>query len=91
MGSAIFAARGWTGRPYFRDPEPRVLRDHYLSLAKEFTRRRLLTHFIASYEWNAQTIRRKVVDLRIALILLLMEVGFLALALLVRPWVSQVG
>lgn len=91
MGSAIFAARGWTGRPYFRDPEPRPLRDDYLSLAKEFTRRRLLTHFIASYEWNAQTIRRKVVDLRIALILLLMEVGFLALALLVRPWVSQVG
>ncbi len=50
MGSAIFAARGWTGRPYFRDPEPRPLRDHYLSQGREFTRRRLLTHFIASYE-----------------------------------------
>lgn len=88
MGSAIFAARGWVGRPFFRDPEPRPLRDHYLTRAVEFTRRRLLTHFIASYEWNAHTIRRKVVDLRIALLFLLMEIGFLALVLLVRPWVG---
>ena len=50
-----------------------------------------MTHFIASYEWNSQTIRRKVVDLRIALLFLLMEVGFLALVLLVRPWVDQSG
>lgn len=91
MGSAIFAARGWVGRPYFRDPEPRPLRDHYLSLGRDFTRRRLLTHFIASYEWNSQTIRRKVVDLRIALLFLLLEIGFLAVVLLVRPWVGQAG
>ncbi len=91
MGAAIFAARGWTGRPYFRDPEPRPLRDHYLFRERQFTRRRLLTHFIASYEWNSQTIRRKVVDLRIALLFLLMEIGFLALVLLMRPWVGQVG
>jgi hypothetical protein len=82
----FFALRSWVVRPYFRDPEPRPLRDYYLSKESDFTKRRIITHFISSYEWNKMVIKKKVRELRISMWFFLAEVTFLALALSLRPW-----
>jgi hypothetical protein len=84
----FFALRSWVVRPYFRDPEPKPLRDYYLSRSPEFTKRRLLTHFIHSYEWNAKVMKKKVRELRIANWFLLAEVVALVTALSLRPWLA---
>jgi hypothetical protein len=83
-----FALRSWVVRPYFRDPEPRPLRDHYLSQKAQFTIRRLISHFISSYEWNSTIIKKKVRELRLAMWFFLAEVASLAIILIVRPWVA---
>jgi hypothetical protein len=81
--------RSWIRRPYFRDPEPRPLRDHYSAEPVQFTKRRLITHFISSYEWNATVMKDKVNELRLAVWFFLGEVVALTLVLASRPWISQ--
>ena len=85
--TAFFCLKGWTSRPYFRDPEPRPLRDHYLFQDESFTKRRIITHFISTYELNKVVLRGKVRDLRWAVAFTLIFVASLVAALLVRPWV----
>ena len=85
--TAFFCLKGWTARPYFRDPEPKPLRDHYLFQDESFTKRRIITHFISTYELNKVVIRRKVRDLKWAVGFTLLFVASLVAALLVRPWV----
>lgn len=88
--TVILAMQSWVRRPYFRDPEPRPLRDYYISLPYEFTKRRLITHFISSYEWNAVVMKKKVNGLRIAVWFFLFQVVSLTLVLASRPWISQI-
>ncbi|MFW6126182.1 MAG: hypothetical protein ACOC58_03670 [Chloroflexota bacterium] len=86
FATVFFGLRGWVVKPYFRDPEPRPLRDHYLFRDPAFTKRRLIAHFISSYEWNSITMKRKVRDLRIAMLFLFLETGSLAMVLVIRAW-----
>jgi len=86
--TVFFALRSWVIRPYFRDPEPKPLRDYYLSRHPEFTKRRLITQFIRSYEWNARVMKKKVRELRIANWFLLLEVVSLVAVLTLRPWLG---
>jgi len=86
FGSMYFALRGWVIREFFRDPEPRPLRDHYLFESPEFTKRRLIAHFISSYEWNQGNIKKKVRHTRIASYLLLGEVLASVVVLVARVW-----
>jgi hypothetical protein len=88
LATVFFALRGWVVRPYFRDPEPRPLRDHYLFERAVFTKRRLITHFISSYEWNQGSIKQKVFSIRVATFLLLAQVLASAVILVVRPWLG---
>jgi len=88
LATMFFALRGWIIRPYFRDPEPRPLRDYYLSKQSQFTKRRIITHFISSYEWNTRVIKNKVRELRVSMWFFLAEVTSLVLALVIRPWLS---
>lgn len=88
LATMFFALRGWIVRPYFRDPEPRPLRDYYLSKQSQFTKRRIITHFISSYEWNTMVIKNKVRELRLSMWFFLAEVTSLALVLVMRPWLS---
>ena len=83
----FFALRSWVVRPYFRDPEPRPLRDYYLAKEPQFTTRRLLAHFISCYEWNTTVIKKKVGELRFSMQFFLAEVISLALVLVIRPWI----
>ncbi|TFG47160.1 MAG: hypothetical protein E4H31_00340 [Dehalococcoidia bacterium] len=86
--SVMLVMRSWIRRPYFRDPEPRPLRDYYSSQPYEFTKRRLITHFISSYEWNAMVMKKKVNELRYAVWFFLLQVVSLTLVLASRPWLS---
>jgi len=87
--TVLLTIRSWIRRPYFRDPEPRPLRDYYISEPYQFTKRRLITHFISSYEWNAMVIKKKVNELRYAVWFFLAEVVGLTVVLASRPWLSQ--
>ncbi len=82
----LTAIRSWIVKPYFRDPEPRPLRDEYLFEKEEFTKRRLIAHFVSTYEWNKTILKRKVVELRWATWFLLAETISLTLVLLLRAW-----
>jgi hypothetical protein len=86
FGCMYYALKGWVIREFFRDPEPRPLRDHYLFESPEFTKRRLITHFISSYEWNQGNIKKKVYNVRIASYLLLGEVLASVVVLVARVW-----
>lgn len=86
--TVILAMRSWVRRPYFRDPEPRPLRDYYSSQPSQFTKRRLTTHFISSYEWNAVVMKNKVNSLRYAVWFFLLQVISLTLVLASRPWLN---
>ncbi len=86
--TVFFALRGWVVKPYFRDPKPRPLRDHYMYRDSQFTKRRLITHFISSYEWNSINMKKKVKHLRIAMLFLFLETASLAIVLVARPWTS---
>jgi hypothetical protein len=86
FGCMYFALRGWVIREFFRDPEPRPLRDHYLFESPDFTKRRLIAHFISSYEWNKSKINKKVHNVRIASYLLLGEVLASVVVLVARVW-----
>lgn len=88
FGSMYFAVRGWVVKEYFRDPEPRPLRDYYLFESPEFTKRRLIAHFISSYEWNQGNIKKKVQNLKIATYLLLGQVLASVVVLVSRVWIS---
>jgi len=88
FGSMYFAIRGWVVKEFFRDPDPRPLRDYYLFESPEFTKRRLIAHFISSYEWNQGNIKKKVQNLRIATYLLLGEVLASVVVLVSRAWIS---
>ncbi len=88
FGTMYFAIRGWVVREFFRDPEPRPLRDHYLSEGPEFTKRRLIAHFISSYEWNQGSIKKKVQNMRIATYLLLGQVLASVVVLISRVWIT---
>ena len=88
FATMYFAIRGWVVREFFRDPEPRPLRDHYLFESPEFTKRRLITHYISSYEWNQGNIKRKVQSMRIATYLLLGQVLASVVVLVSRAWIT---
>jgi len=86
----LLTIRSWVRRPYFRDPEPRPLRDYYLAESYQFTKRRIMSHFISSYEWNAAVIKKKVNELRYAVWFFLAEVVSLTVVLATRPWLTQI-
>ncbi|AKG52911.1 hypothetical protein DGWBC_0224 [Dehalogenimonas sp. WBC-2] len=88
--TVILAMRSWVRRPYFRDPEPRPLRDYYLAQPYQFTKRRLITHFISSYEWNEVVMKKKVSELRYAVWFFLLQVIALTVVLASRPWLSLI-
>lgn len=88
--TVILATRSWARRPYFRDPEPRPLRDYYTAEPYQFTKRRLMTHFISSYEWNSTVIKKKVNELRYAVWFFLAEVVALTAVLASRPWLTDI-
>lgn len=90
MVTVLLAIRSWVRRPYFRDPEPRPLRDYYTAEPYQFTKRRLVTHFISSYEWNTIVMKKKVKELRYAVWFFLAEMVGLAVVLASRPWLTQV-
>ncbi len=80
--------RSWIIKPYFRDPEPRPLRDEYLFEKQDFTKRRLIAHFISTYEWNTTILKKKVLELRMSTGFLLAETVSLTLVLLLRAWLQ---
>jgi len=84
----LTAVRSWIVKPYFRDPEPRPLRDEYLFEKEQFTRRRLIAHFISTYEWNAAVLQKKVFELRLSTWFLLAETISLTIVLLLRAWLA---
>jgi hypothetical protein len=84
----LTAVRSWIVKPYFRDPEPRPLRDEYLFEKEEFTKRRLIAHFISTFEWNSTILKQKVRELRIATWFLLAETISLTIVLLLRAWLA---
>jgi len=84
----LTSLRSWIIKPYFRDPEPRPLRDEYLFQEEEFTKRRLIAHFISTYEWNATILKNKVKELRWSTLFLLAETVSLTLVLLIRAWLA---
>lgn len=84
--ATFFCLRGWVNRPYYRDPEPKPLHEYYLFREVEFTKRRIVTHFVSTYESNSIVMRRKVRDLRWAVIFSLLEIVTLVFILLTRPW-----
>jgi len=86
--TVLTALRSWIVRPYFRDPEPRPLRDVYLFAQPEFTKRRLISQFISAYEWNSTVMKKKVRELRWATWYFLAEIVTLAMVLLVRAWLA---
>lgn len=84
----LTAVRSWIVKPYFRDPEPRPLRDEYLFEKQEFTKRRLVAHFISTYEWNSAILHRKAWELRWSTWFLLAETISLTIVLLTRSWLA---
>ena len=86
--TVLTALRSWIVRPYFRDPEPRPLRDAYLFEQPEFTKRRLIAQYISAYEWNATVMRKKVQELRWSTWYFLAEIASLTIVLLIRAWLA---
>jgi len=86
--TVLTAVRSWIVKPYFRDPEPRPLRDDYLFEKQEFTKRRLIAHFISTYEWNSNILKRKVLELRWSTWFLLAETVSLTVVLIFRAWLA---
>ena len=84
----LTALRSWIVRPYFRDPEPRPLRDDYLFEQPEFTKRRLIAQFISAYEWNATVMKKKVQELRWSTWYFLAEIVSLTIVLIIRAWLA---
>lgn len=69
----IFAYLAHRIQTYRRDPEPRPLRDNYLSKDLEATKRTVMSNFIESYEENKKVINKKVQALNKAFILFIVE------------------
>jgi len=86
--TVLTALRSWIVRPYFRDPEPRPLRDDYLFQQQEFTKRRLMAQFISAYEWNAAVMKKKVRELRWSTWYFLAEIVSITIVLLIRAWLA---
>jgi len=86
--TVLTALRSWIVRPYFRDPEPRPLRDAYLFEQPEFTKRRLIAQYISAYEWNATVMKKKVQELRWSTWYFLAEIASLTIVLLIRAWLA---
>lgn len=80
--------RSWIVRPYFRDPEPRPLRDAYIFEQPEFTKRRLIAQFISAYEWNSNVMKKKVQELRWATWYFIAEIASITIVLLIRAWLA---
>jgi hypothetical protein len=77
----FFAFRAYAVVTYRRDPEPRPLRDNYLFEDPEFTKRRLISNLIESFEFNADILRAKAYEVRMASRYLFLETFALATAL----------
>ena len=86
--TVLTALRSWVERPYFRDPEPRPLRDEYLFEQPEFTKRRLIAQFISAYEWNSAVMKKKVQELRRSTWYFIAEIASLTIVLLIRAWLA---
>jgi hypothetical protein len=76
--SMILAWLAYRVHTFRRDPEPRPLRDHYLSHDPQFTKRKVVSNLIESYEFNCQSIQSKVRCTQAALLFFLIEALFLA-------------
>ena len=81
--SVISAWLAYRVQSFRRDPEPRPLRDHYLPSEFQFTKRKIISNFIESYEFNQQSIRSKVRYTQSALLFFLLESLLLAATVLV--------
>jgi hypothetical protein len=77
----VFAFRAYAVVSYRRDPEPRPLRDNYLFEDPDFTKRRLVSNLIDSFEFNAEILRTKAYSVRMASRCLFLETIALATAL----------
>jgi len=84
--SVIFALLGFIPRPYRRDPEPKPLKEKYLSNQPDETRRQVLLNFIESYDKNKQLIRTKVKLTKTSLSLLLAGLFFVGLSFVIEGW-----
>ena len=80
----FFAFRAYAVATYRRDPEPRPLRDNYLFEDPDFTKRRLISNLIESFEFNAEILASKAYDVRMASRYLFLETFALAAALAVE-------
>ena len=76
-----FAFRAYAVVSYRRDPEPRPLRDLYLFQEPSYTKRRVMANLIESFEHNAEILRVKSYDVRMASRYMFLETLMLALAL----------
>lgn len=86
--TVMTALRSWIVKPYFRDPEPRPLRDAYIFEQPEFTKRRLIAQFISAYEWNSNVMKKKVQELRWATWYFIAEIASITIVLLIRAWLA---
>ncbi len=87
--TVILTMRSWIRSHYYRDPEPRPLRDFYSTKPCQFTKRKLITQFISSFEWNATIMKKKTTEIHYAVWFFLAEVVTVTLVLASRPWLNQ--
>jgi hypothetical protein len=76
----FFAFRAYAVVRYRRDPEPRPLRDLYLFEEPSYTKRRIIANLIESFDHNAEILRAKAYDVRMASRYLFLETLTLAVA-----------
>ncbi len=79
--TVFFAFRAYSVVSYRRDPEPRPLRDLYLFEDPSYTKRRVMSNLIESFEHNARLVGGKAYYVRMASRYLFLETLALAFAL----------
>lgn len=81
-----FGYLSYRPRPYRRDPDPKALRTGYLDKPAHRTQRQVLNNFIESFEHNEAEIDKRLINLRNAMIVIvLLVVYLLTLLLFITP------
>ena len=78
----VFAYLAYDLKAYRRDPEPAPLRDKYIDKSDHFTRRKVLSNFIQSFEQNKVMISKRLLFLRISIYSLFVLVLYLLFLLI---------
>ena len=76
-----FAVNAYSAVTLRGDPEPRPLRDNYMFKDPVYTKRRVLSNLIESFEFNAARLRPKALNVNVAMRLVFLETILLAAAL----------